>query len=408
MALTWSVALVGLLAMVISEAWRQRSTAPVRDAPLTQAAAMALVMSTAWPVTARGLGDVVGLLGPLLLAAAAVLGVAAWQRRLGDAPQDLLRLGTSVIVAGLLVRIPGPTGMTLLERIWHPGGGTVLFALVLLVVGVVAVGAPLIGRAVHAAVSGRDTPWASVVGELGPQALVSLAGASTAVVMSLALTELGPASLVLFLVPLLVLQPAVARQRRIRLAQRQTIFALARLPEEAGFAAPGHGSRVAALAVPIARDLGVDAADLPDVEAAALLHDIGQVGLPRPVPDGATVEVSARDQRAIAFTGSSILARTAELSRLATHVADVGLAQHRATERGDVSVISRVVRVASAYDDLTGRTTRLAGAAGPVQALERILRSTPHDYDAAVVDALIRQLERRDVLSASQASALRT
>ena len=95
-------------------------------------------------------------------------------------------------------------------------------------------------------------------------------------------------------------------------------------------------------------------ADLPDVEAAALLHDIGQVGLTRPIPRGATVEVSALDQRRIAATGAAILARTADLSRLASVVADVGALHHRAVERGDVALPARVVRVVSAYDDLTG------------------------------------------------------
>ena len=65
------------------------------------------------------------------------------------------------------------------------------------------------------------------------------------------------------------------------------------------------------------------------------------------------------------------------------------------------------MRVVSAYDDLTGRATRLTGARSPEDAVERILRSTPHDYDPVVVSALIRQLERRGALSASQAAELR-
>ncbi|WP_147899816.1 HD-GYP domain-containing protein [Serinicoccus profundi] len=407
MSLTWSLALVGLLTMLLSEAWRQRSAAPGGEAPLSQATAMALAMATAWPVGPGSDGSVVGLLGPLVLASSAVLLVAMWRQRLGQVPKDMLRLGTSVVVAGLLVRLPGPGGDTLIESIWDHGDETVLIALALLVVAVVAVAVPWVPRAVRAAARGQGQIWANLAGEIGRQGPVALAGASTAVVTALALTALGPISLVLFLVPLLVLQPAVSRQRETRLAQRQTLFALARLPEEAGLTAAGHGARVAALAVPIARDLGVEAADLPDVEAAALLHDIGQVGIPRPVPGGATVEISARDQRQIASTGSSILGRTAELSRLASVVSDVGLAHHRAEERGDVSVASRIVRVASAYDDLTGRATRLTGGNGPVEALERMLRSTPHEYDPEVVQALIRLLERRGVISTPQSEALR-
>ena len=406
MALTWTTALVGLVVMILSEAWRQSSSGPARDAPLAQAIAMALAMATAWPSVPGHPDHLVGMLGPLLIAVVSVLLVAAWRRRIRSARRELMRLGTSVVVAGLLVRIPGPGGDTLLASVLHERETTVVIAVLLLLVAVLAAAAPLVWRGVRASVRSRTMAWATLSGEFERQGPVSLAGASTAVVMALALTELGPLSLVLFLVPLLVLQPAVTRQRDIRRAQRQTIFALARLPEEAGLAMSGHAARVAELAVPIARDLGVEAADLRDVEAAALLHDIGQVGLSRPVPGGATVELSARDQRQIASTGSSILGRTAELSRLASVVADVGLAHHRADERGDVALASRIVRVASAYDDLTGRGTRPGGGSAPLEALERLLRSTPHEYDPEVVRVLVHQLERRGSLSAAQAEWL--
>lgn len=411
MPLTWLIALVGLLAMTVGEAWRPASTGRIREAPLSQATAVALAMSTSWPNPVGGHQDppgLLGLVGPLALSALAVLLGAGVRRATRYVLPDLVRLVSCALLAGILVRVPGPGGRSLFEQIWHPDGSTALIALVLLGVAVLAVTAPVTVRAARRAVQGRETLRSALGAELGRHGPVALATASTAVVMALALTELGPASLVLFLVPLLVLQPAVARQRSIRQAQRQTIFALARLPEEAGLTAPGHGARVAALAVPVARELGVDGADLPDVEAAALLHDIGQVGLSRPVPGGATVEVSGRDQRRIAGTGSSILARTAELSRLASLVADVGLPHHRAVERGDVAPASRIVRVVSAYDDLTGRATRLTGGSSTVDALERILRSTPHDYDPQVVEALLRQLERRGVLSPEQGAQLRS
>ena len=407
MALTWVVALVGLLAMIIGEAWRVAPPSRVRDAPLSQATALALAMSTAWPISEVAPHALPSVLGPLLLCAAAVLLVAAARRRPRHLVEDLLRLCSCALIAGLLVRIDAPFGRSLFEQIWEPEGSIALIALALLVVAVVAVSVPVMVRAARRGLQGRESVRSALFTDLGRHGPVALATASTAVVMALALTELGPASLMLFLVPLLVLQPAVARQRSIRLAQRQTMFALARLPEEAGLTAAGHSARVASLAVPVARELGVEGTDLSEVEAAALLHDIGQVGLLRPVPGGATVEVSGRDQRRIAGTGSAILARTAELSHLASLVADVGIPHHRAQQRGDVPVASRIVRVVSAYDDLTGRATRLVGGHSPVDAVERILRNTPHDFDPLVVVALIRQLERRGVLTPAQAAELR-
>jgi response regulator RpfG family c-di-GMP phosphodiesterase len=239
-----------------------------------------------------------------------------------------------------------------------------------------------------------------VVAELRRHALLAVATATTGVVTALALHVLGPVSFLLFLVPMTVLLPAVTRQRQIRAAQRQTMFALARLTDQAGLTAPGHAARVARLAVPVAREAGVEDADLLDVETAALLHDVGQVGLSRPIPGGATTEISALDQRRVAATGAAILARTADLSRLAPVVADVGIPHHRAVARGDVALASRVVRAVSAYDDLTAVLDQQA-------ALERIVRSTPHDYDPLVVAALVRHLERRGTIGAATAAALR-
>lgn len=406
MTLTPAIAVVALLAMLLGEAWRVSVPVLGRDAPLAQATAVALAVSTAWPVE-TDLDVLVGLTGPLVLACLATLAVAVARRLWQTLPEDLARTVTTVLVAGLLARWRPAGSASLLERAEDPGVNAAAVALLLLAVAVLAVVAPVLGRAALQAVRERSPLRAQLTTHLARHGALVLATATTAAVMALSLRVLGPASFVLFLVPMALLQPAVTRQRRIREAQRQTIFALSRLTDQAGLTAPGHAVRVARTAVPVAREAGVEDADLADVEAAALLHDIGQVGLSRPIPGGATVEVSARDQRRVAATGAAILARTADLSRLASTVADVGIPQHWAVQRGDVPMPSRVVRVVSAYDDLTGAGTRLGGGHGPVEALERILRSTPHEYDPTVVDALVRHLERRGVLAPSEAARLR-
>lgn len=402
------IAVVALAAMVAGEVWRMSTPALVRDAPLSKATALALAMATGWSWPVAGPADAwSGLIGPLLLAAAAVLVASVVRRDFSHVVPDLARLLAVMIVAGVLVRIPLPGGDTLLYLALNDPSRPVLVAALMLAAAVLAVATPLVTRSVLRSARARAHLRTQLGEDLGRHGPLALATATTATVMALSLDLLGPLGLILFLVPLLVLQPAVERQRRIRLAQRQTIVALARLTEEAGLTALGHSDRVAALAVPLAREAGVHETDLPDVEAAALLHDIGQVGLARPIPGGATVEVSARDQRRIASTGAAILARTADLSRLAAVVADVGVPHHRAEERGDVSLAARVVRVASAYDDLTGRAVRLSGGNGPVQAVDRLVRNTPHDYDPRVVEALIRLLERQGRLPLPRDGALR-
>jgi hypothetical protein len=403
--LTWSLALVGVLVIILGEAWRIAPSETLRDSPLTQATAVALAMSTAWPAPVNRPDVLIGLAGPLLLTAGVVLLVAT-VRRQRPAFAHLAQLLIAALVAGLLVRIPGPAGTTLLEAAELELGQPEIVALLLLVVAAHALLVPLLAASLRRSYRGHTPVRKQLTDDLGRHGPLILATATTASVMALSLPVLGAASLVLFLAPLAVLQLAVGQQREIRAAQTQTVGALARLTDHAGLTAPGHGERVADLAVPVARDVGVDEADLKDVQAAALLHDLGQVALTTPIPDGATIEVSRRDQRRVAAAGAAILARTAQLSSLSAWVADAGVPHHRAEERGDVALASRVIRVVSAYDDLTGRGTRLTGSVEPGEALDRLLRNAPHDYDPEVLLALVRHLHRRGVLSERQVRAL--
>ncbi|WP_097188060.1 HD-GYP domain-containing protein [Ornithinimicrobium cerasi] len=400
------VAVVAFLALVLGEVWRVASPGLVRDAPLAQATAIAVTLAWDWPEGPVGpplgvLGPFAGALGPMLLAVLATLAVGVGRRHWRSLPGDLLRSVLTVGVVGFFTRLPLPTGLTLHEHATgDPGAQRGLVACFLLVVALAAVAAPVVVGTL-ARVSEEHAPLRSLVlTDLRRHGLLALATATTGVVTALAVHVLGPVSFLLFLVPMTVLLPAVTRQRQIRAAQRQTMFALARLTDQAGLTAPGHAARVARLAVPVAREAGVEDADLLDVETAALLHDVGQVGLSRPIPGGATIEISALDQRRVAATGAAILARTADLSRLAPVVADVGIPHHRAVARGDVALASRVVRVVSAYDDLSASLEHQG-------ALERILRSTPHDYDPLVVGALVRHLERRGTVSAAEGALLR-
>lgn len=403
MILSVGTALVVLAVMTLGEAWRVAAPGAVRDAPLAQATGIAVAVSTAWPAAGDPPVGLLGLVGPAVLAALAVLTVAVARRSSAGLGPDLARALGTVLVAGVLARAAGPDGTTLLEGTARPGVRSGLVALLLLAVAVVTVAVPVVVRSTLRARVGPVSFLAELAGDLGRYGPLALATASTAAVMALSMQVLGPVGLVLFLVPLGVLQTAVSRQRTIRAAQRQTLFALARLTDQAGLTARGHAYRVATLAVPVAREVGVPDPDLADVEAVALLHDVGQVGLRRPVPGGATVEVSARDQRRIAGTGAAILARTAQLSRLAATVADVGLPHHRAVVRGDVPPAALVVRVVSAYDDLVHQSP---GSGEPADALARLLRSTPHEYDPDVVQALVRHLVRRGRLAPAAADRL--
>ncbi len=225
---------------------------------------------------------------------------------------------------------------------------------------------------------------------------------SGAVSTALATRAVGPAAMAIFVVPLLLLMIAVRRQANVADGQRQTVWALSKLTDQGGFTDPGHAARVARLAVPVGRQVGLSEPALRDLEYAALLHDLGQLSLQRPIPGGATTHTSALDQRRVAAAGSALLARTAELSKVSTVVAHQATPYWRLKQLGDIPIASRILRVANAYDDLVGVSL---DSVTRMRALQRLRLGMGYDYDPLVLRELCRvlvrdgQISREDLLS---------
>ena len=95
---------------------------------------------------------------------------------------------------------------------------------------------------------------------------------------------MGLPELAVFIGPLLVTQVAFRRYAGIRATYLQTVRSLARVTEVAGYVEAGHSRRVSRLAVAVGRGLGMPEPDLLALEYAALMHDIGQLSLPRADP----------------------------------------------------------------------------------------------------------------------------
>ena len=173
-----------------------------------------------------------------------------------------------------------------------------------------------------------------------------------------------------FATPLLATWYAFERLDSATRAYHQTIESLAMAPEFGGMVPPGHSTRVAALSVAMADQLGVSAADTRDLETAALLHHLGQVTMDEP------------EDPSCPARASDVAAVTASMLREIKPLAAAGdiVAGEAAPRRG---LASQIVRVASDYDDLTG-----SGDCDPAVAIET-LRSTPNFvYEVKVMAAL--------------------
>ncbi|WP_425357104.1 HD-GYP domain-containing protein [Streptomyces inhibens] len=358
------------------------------------------------PDPATGAGREAAPLGVAGALAYALLGEAGGRPTTHGVPQTV----AVVLAAGLVGIVPhvargrGPALDPLARRVLTVGFAATCFQPLyntgtlgtwvasgpvypLFLIGLLALTA-LCDAVLAAALARARTGWP--YGPLLRDALRALPGigsaiCATGVVISLATAVAGLWALPVFCLPLLLTQFAFRRFAAVRATYRQTIASLARSTEIAGYTPHGHARRVAALSRAVGRELGLNAPDLDVLEHAALMHDIGQLSLLDPVPDGATAPLPPAEQRRIALLGGAVVRQTGVPAEVAVIV------ERQADPYRDQPVTARIVRTVNAYDDLSGES---AGPGGALRALERLRLATAQDHDPGVVEALARVLAR--------------
>ncbi|MGW0607607.1 HD-GYP domain-containing protein [Streptomyces sp. NPDC002640] len=263
-----------------------------------------------------------------------------------------------------------------------PGPGQVLLVIVVLLLAVLA--DSLLGAVLGHSRTGR-TFGSLLREELWGTTRMSFVTGSSGTVIALAVDAVGLYALPVFCVPLLLAQLAFRRYAAVRTTYRQTIASLARATEVAGYTPQGHAHRVAALSLAVGRDMGLTGSDLTVLEYAALMHDIGQLGLVDPIPDGATARLSAAEQRRMALLGGAVVRQTGVDPRVAAVVesqAEPWTRQPRA---------ARIVRAANAYEEMAQRAP---GPGARLRALEELRLGTAGTYAPDVVESLARVLLR--------------
>ena len=250
----------------------------------------------------------------------------------------------------------------------------------------------LLAAAVRSSQSHRPLRTA-VVDEFRALVGISTAISATGVLIALAASNIGYIALPFFAVPLLLTQFSFRRFATIEATYTQTIQSLSQVTEVGGYTEKGHSTRVARLAVMVAREIGVSERDLEDLRYAALMHDIGQLSLPQPIPGGTTTILAYHDQKRIADLGADVIEQ-AGLPRAALIVrrqADP-YRPFRGTLDDSLPIESRIIKVVNAYDDLVGSSLEIDRKQG---AVERLELAVDRDYDPVVVDTLSRIIERQ-------------
>ncbi|MEP7159654.1 MAG: HD domain-containing phosphohydrolase [Dermatophilaceae bacterium] len=389
----WPVLATFLVVNTVGEMFRIQLPGRLPTAPMSTAGGLALAATVRLPdgYVMLSSAEIV-----LTQAVAQVLGVLFRRGVDLNDPDKLLdgavRLFSVVLAAVLIREVPlvGGTTIELASRAW-PGW---LFALCLIAVNATTafIEAPL-RSARRSATEHRS--WRQATGdEVRGSFLLGAAEVSTAVVVSLTVAVLGLVAVPLVIMFLGLTQFALHRFVHVRETYRQSLRALASMPEVVGYVTRGHGQRVARTARLMARELRQAEREIEILSTASIIHDIGQLGLHRPLPRGATVQAAPSDQQRIADMGARLVRDAAPPEPIADVISQQAVPYHRVMEgRTDVPLGARILKVANAFDDYGGRLGAADAEVGRI-AVERLYLGLGYEYDPRAVEALERVLER--------------
>src|SRR6478609_9619648 len=214
--------------------------------------------------------------------------------------------------------------------------------------------------------------------------------------------DIGPFSAVLILAPLFVARWAFVQYGEEQRAHERTLSALVTAVETKDPNAAGHSARIATLAEWMAEPLSMGAQDVQALRYAAMLHDVGKVGVPTRILRRPRA-LTAADLESLTHHSALGVALVREIEFLNGSLAGIrhhherwdGLGYPDGLAGDEIPLFSRVIAVADAFDALTtDRAERPAFA--PQQALRQIEQRRGRQFDPHVVAALATVLERHD------------
>ena len=173
-----------------------------------------------------------------------------------------------------------------------------------------------------------------------------------------------------------------------------------------------HSTRLAEWAIRVARKLDVAERHSYQVEVAALLHDIGKIGVPDAIlkkPGPLTDDERALINRHPEYSWSILRLfpsfEEASLYALHHHENVDGSGYPAGLKGSDIPLVARIISVIDAYDSMVSNRCYRKGLAHE-EAVSRLIRSSGTQFDPLVVQAFvpIAEQERDDVFAAAGAS----
>ncbi len=187
-----------------------------------------------------------------------------------------------------------------------------------------------------------------------------------------------------------------------------TVVALAAALEASDVETVRHVERVSLLASEIAKEMGLDEDVVDKVRYAAILHDVGKVGVPTEIlkKPGALTPEEFETMEGHLELGAQILGRCGlpeDVSPMVQYHEERWdgqtsgrFAGHFGLKGEEIPLGARIVAVADAFDAMVSdRPYR--GAMAIADAVGELKREAGHQFDPKVVRSFLRVLERRGV-----------
>ncbi|GBE14324.1 MAG TPA: HD domain-containing protein [Proteobacteria bacterium] len=184
---------------------------------------------------------------------------------------------------------------------------------------------------------------------------------------------------------------------------RETISSLAAAVEAKDAYTRGHCERVARISHAIAERMGMSSADQKDLDMAAILHDIGKIGVDGniigkagPLKDGELFNMKRHPE-----IGARILSPMSSMKRAGFYIRYHhehfdGTGYPDGLKGNDIPLPSRIINLVDAFDAMTSdRSYR--SALGHEEAVGRLKSDSGAQFDPSVVDVFL-SLEQEGVI----------
>ncbi|HEY3317405.1 MAG TPA: HD-GYP domain-containing protein [Coriobacteriia bacterium] len=221
-------------------------------------------------------------------------------------------------------------------------------------------------------------------------------------VLALALAQVvaseGIVGLALFVVPLMIARQFYERYMLLKRTYADTVRSLVAVIEAKDLYTKGHSERVAAYSVDIARRLGLGNQKIERIELAALLHDLGKVGISRsillkssPLTDEELSaikmhpEIGARIIENVPFLADLVPLISAHHER----IDGTGYGSQLAGEA--IPIEARILGVADAFDAMTSSRPYRAAMSREDTVFE-LTHCAGEQFDRVIVETFIESL----------------